>query len=265
MKKRGQATIFIIIAVVIIAGALAFIFLNQSSSTTNFENVFSQLGITSQAAVVESSILECLDITAKDAIVIIGIQGGYHNKPQKSSDIGFAFIPFYYDKGEFLKPSTATIENELASYIDDSFAFCIDNLLFENFDLNYKSSGSTAKIRPGEVSFTSDLSIIINKDGAIEQLKLENHPITIESSMFEVLEVATFITESHKEDAETICVSCVADMAEERDLFVDFVNFGGEDSTTLVVISEDITGEDPFIFEFLNKYPAEAIVASAPA
>ena len=42
-------------------------------------------------------------------------------------------------------------------------------------------------------------------------------------------------------------------MAEERNLFVDFLE-SEEESTTLVVISKSFENQDPYIFQFLNKY-----------
>ena len=67
-----------------------------------------------------------------------------------------------------------------------------------------------------------------------------------------MLEIATFITDSHKDDPDLICINCIADMAEERDMYVDLLDFA--DDSTLVVISENRTSTDPYIFEFLNRY-----------
>ena len=83
MQKRGQVTILIILAVVIIIGVLIFSFLNNESSSSNIENAFSKIGATSQATVIESSILECLKVISEDANIVIGIQGGYYNAPAK--------------------------------------------------------------------------------------------------------------------------------------------------------------------------------------
>ena len=44
-------------------------------------------------------------------------------------------------------------------------------------------------------------------------------------------------------------------MAETRNLYVDMLDFD-EETTTLVVISENYTYSEPYVFEFLNRYPA---------
>lgn len=267
MKKRqAQTTVFIVLAILIVAIILAFVLINQTSTQSNIELAFSKLGIATQASIVQSSIIDCLEETAKDSTIVIGLQGGYYNPPEKFSDLEFIFIPYYYYEGEFLQPSTTKIQTELSAYIDDNLDFCIDNILFQEFTLNRQTSNSKALISKGEISFETDLSITISKDGSTADFQLKNHQVTVESPLFDMLEVADYITDSHKEDPNLICVSCVADMAETRNLFVDFLDFGeAEDEfTTLVVISEDQTSSEIYVFEFLNKYPAELPALQLP-
>ena len=257
-SKTSQTTVFIVLAILIVAIILAFVLINQSSTQSNIEKALSKLGIASQTSIVQSSIINCLEETAIDSTVVIGLQGGYYNPPEKFSDLEFIFIPYYYNEGEFLMPTTRKIQTELAAYIDDNLDFCVDNIYFQEFTLNRQTSNSKVLINRGEISFETDLSIIISKDGSTADFQLKNHQVTIESPLFAMLEVASFITESHTSDPDLICVSCVADMAEERNLYVDFLDFGeAEDEfTTLVVISEDQTSEEIYVFEFLNKYPS---------
>jgi len=257
-SKRSQTTIFIVLAILIVAIILAFVLINQTSTQSNIEKALSKLGIASQTSIVQSSIIDCLEETAKDSTIVIGLQGGYYNPPERISDLDFIFIPYYYYEGEFSQPSKTKIQTELSAYIDDNIDFCVDNILFQDFTLNRQSSNSKALINRGEISYETDLSIIITKDGSTADFQLKDHKVTMESPLFAMLEVATFITESHKEDPDLICVSCVADMAEERNLFVDFLDFGEteDEFTTLVIISEDQTSEEIYVFEFLNKYPS---------
>lgn len=257
LKTKSQTTVFIIVAILILAVIIGTIYLTQTSTKTNIASVFSKLGIKSSSSIIQSSIIGCLDSTAKDSLITIGIQGGYYNKPEKFSDIGFAVIPYYYYEGEFLQPKNQKIEKELADFVDDNLKFCINNLNFEDFELEYKNSKSESIIKKGEVTFKTDLFMKIKKSELTSEFELKNHAVNIESKLYDILEVATYITDSHKENPELICASCVADIAENRELFVDFLDFTEEKdkSTTLVVISENKTMGEPYIFEFLNKYP----------
>ena len=253
MEKRGQVTVLIILAVVILVGVVVFSFINNESSSSNIENAFSKIGATSQANVIESEILECIKSISEDANVVIGIQGGYYNSPEKFEDIGLAFIPYYYDQSAILQPSIQKIESELAAYLDENIDFCLNQINNNELSLSYKTSESSAKINQDSISFNTDLSITISKEGLTETIELENHPLEISSALNDAFEIAEFITETHKEDPENICISCVTEMAEERNLFVDFLE-SEEESTTLVVISKSFENQDPYIFQFLNKY-----------
>ncbi len=253
MQKRAQVTILIILAVVVIVGILIFSFLNNESSSSNIENAFSKIGATSQATVVQSSILECLKTIAEDANIVIGIQGGYYNQPAKVEDIGIAFIPYYYDQPTILQPSNQRIESELANYLDDNIDFCLSQIRNSELSLEYKNSQSTAKINQGSIEFNTNLNIQISKEGLTETLTLENHPVEIPSPLNDAIEIATFIAETHREDPENLCVSCVAEMADGKNLFVDFLE-SEEDTSTLVVISKSFEDQDPYVFQFLNKY-----------
>ena len=52
MKKRqAQATVFIVLAILIVAIILAFVLINQNSTQSNIELAFSKLGIASQTSV----------------------------------------------------------------------------------------------------------------------------------------------------------------------------------------------------------------------
>jgi len=251
-SKRSQVTILIILAVVVIVGILIFSFLNKESSSLNLENAFSKIGATSQATIIESQILECIKSISEDANVVIGIQGGYYNAPPKFEDIGLAFIPYYYDQST-LQPSKEKIESELALYLDENIDFCLNQINNNELSLSYKTSDSSAKINQDSISFTTDLSITISKEELTETIKLENHPIEINSPLNDAFEIATFITQTHKEDPENICISCITQMASDRDMFVDFLE-SEEEATTLVVISKSYENQDPYIFQFLNKY-----------
>jgi len=254
-SSKAQTTIFIIVAIVIVAAAIGLYYLTNSSSQSNLEKSFSELGIKTQALLVQSSIFSCLEDTSRASLDVIGIQGGYYEKPSKHFDLGWAFIPYYYDQGDFLKPETPTIEKELAKYLNNNLDFCIQELSYNDFQLSHDTTNSKAKIQENSVKFTIDSTFSIKKDTLSSEFTLSNHPIEIESALSEILEVADYITDSHREDPDLICISCVADMAETRNLYVDMLDFD-EETTTLVVISENYTYSEPYIFEFLNRYPA---------
>jgi hypothetical protein len=254
MKKRGQVTILIILAIVIIVAVAAYLSLSNQTSTNNINNALTSLGVSQQVNILENFITECLETTLEDAVAVIGIQGGYYNQPEKSEDIGFAFIPYYYDRGSFLQPSLNKIESEISSFMNDALPFCIEDLNIENIALDQGKVITKTEITQNEVTIHSDLEIKVSKGDSTASIELTNYETSLRSKLYDMHELSKYITDSHKEDAEFICISCVADIAEEKGLFLDMVDFGIP-FTTIVIISDNSNSTEPQILEFLNRYP----------
>ena len=104
MKKRGQATIFIIIAIVIVAIIISLIvFKNSSTKENQGAEYFKSQGLQPSINNIQDFIIDCLETTSKDALIKIGLQGGYNNPPELSHDMEWNFIPM-----SAADPSTST-------------------------------------------------------------------------------------------------------------------------------------------------------------
>jgi hypothetical protein len=204
------------------------------------------------------SIQGCMKESAVDALDVIGVQGGYYKEPDKYLDLGYAFIPYYYYEGEFLMPEITLIEKELASYIDDSLSYCIDRIDNQGFSLDYNKRVTKATILEKEVKFDIDLALSIKYLRKSTIYQFNDISIFHNSKLFDILEVAKYITNSHKQTPDMVCISCVSEIAKEKGVSVDMLSFGDE-KTTLIVISENITAVEGYNFEFLNKYPNKKI------
>jgi len=251
-KKRGQITMFIIVAIAIIAVAGIIFYINNNQKNIDKE-FFEQVAIKPQLDALQTQIMTCMDEVTLGSLDLIGIQGGYYNAPADYFDLQWAILPYYYNQGKFAMPTTSTIENELAKAIDNDLTTCLNLIQDENFETNYKTPKTKVSIEKQEVKFDIDLPISIKKQDKTMTLELEDYPITQTSSLYDMIEIAKYITDSHKEDPEMICITCIADMARDKNLYVDFLDFT-DPTTTLVTISNNETSA-PFVFEFLNKYP----------
>ncbi len=261
--KRGdfkaQATIFIIIAIVILGGVAIslFAFKNTSSSVGDFS---SNPDVQAQFNNIRGSIENCMKYVSEDGVDIIGMQGGYYVLPEKDSfDLMWISIPYYYDRGRFLMPSDAEINKQLGLYVNDNLPDCLNEINFSGFTLDYPSKFlTTAVVKPDEVVFRIDMPVTIAREGKTFRLNLRDNEIVVDSKLFEMIEIAKYITGSHKEDPDRICISCVEKMASERKMRVDIMNFNEDKATSLIVISssnnETANNKPPFIFEFLNRY-----------
>ena len=251
--KRGQVTVFIVVAIIIVAVAAVAYVVISNQRQKQIEEFFLREDIKPTVDNIRDSLIECMEQTTQNGLVLIGIQGGYYNAPNNVFDLGWAFIPYYYDRGSFLQPTNEQIQVELSNYVNENLQICVNDLRFENFEITNTNINTVTKINPGNVRFDIESRVSIEREGNTLNVELNDNPISRASLLFEILEIASFITDSHIEDPEFICINCVADLAEERDVYVDMLDFG--DDTTLVVIAENKTTTEPYIFEFLNKYP----------
>ncbi len=252
-SKRSQITVFVVIAVLLIAGVSAvylFSFIkNDPSHRPIISGVFS-----SDRNKIMDAISECMKTDSQEALKIIGLQGGYYKQPKLYDDVGWAFIPYYYYQGQFLIPTKEEIENQLSMYVDDKFTACLNDYELKSSSVEYTSSKTSASITQGEVVFNIDMPVTITKEAKTEIIELKEHPVIYNSSLFDIINVADYVTKSHKENDSMVCINCLVQMAKEKSLYVDILNYPREKSTALVMISENYTSSQPYLFEFLNKY-----------
>ncbi|MFH1358715.1 MAG: hypothetical protein ABIH37_02405 [archaeon] len=256
-SKRAQTTIFIIIAIVIIAIAIGTFYIINQNKKVESEKYFSQSNIKPTMDLIISQIVDCSEETSKKALNTIGIQGGYYNKPNKFYQAKSAFVPYYYYEGEYLIPSKITIQNELESYVNDNIESCLNNIKQEGFTILHKTPLTIVTIKEKEVLFEISQSTKITREEYTTNLDFSNDPIIIPSEINNIYELANYITDSHKQDPEMYCISCVGEIAQEKDLYVDILNF--KENEMLIIISENHTSSEPFSFEFLNKYSGNEI------
>ncbi len=254
-SKTSQTTIFIILAIMILTIAIFFYVKTYSQKQDLGREYFEKNRLQPSIKNIQNFIIDCHEETSKQSLITIGIQGGYFNKPKYYFDMKNNFIPYYYYEGQILMPSKTIIENELSNYIDNNIESCLDKIRFQNFQLEYSKPKTETMIAPGKATFTTNLPVKIKHEENKIDFELDKYPLELNSSLYEIIEVSEYITNSHKENPELMCVNCIAEMSKERQLYVDFIAF--QDDTTLVMLLENRTMSEPYIFEFLNKYKIE--------
>ncbi len=263
MEKRGfgntaQISIFVILAIAIIAaGGLAYYSVSKNKNGSLY---FSQPEVKPQIDKIKSSISDCMNEVSDDSLELIGIQGGYYKRNEYISDMKGTFVPYYYyDKD--LMPSKETVEKELAGYVDANLMDCLEKIKISDFSIKYKKPKTKALIEKGSVLFSVDSSAVVAREANRITFQLDDFPISHNSKLFEILEVAREIIDFTKENNKMICISCIDKMASEKNLFVDIIDMG--DDLKLFLISEN-TNSGVYVFEFLNKYEP-SLEEEAPA
>ena len=205
-NKKGQVTIFIIIAIIIIAAVgLYFIFRED-------------LGIVKIPASIEPvyiTFLTCLEEEALTGIDILGSQAGYISLPEFepgsrympfSSQLEFAgsAVPYwYYVSGNNIQreqvPSKAEMENQLAEFIEEDARDCIfDEYYGQGFEITQGEPEARVNIKENSVDVSLDMSMSIEK--ADERALINNHKISVNTKLGKLYDDAKKIYEQEQKD-----------------------------------------------------------------
>lgn len=165
-EKRAQVTIFVIIAILIVAVIIGFFLfrgkLNLGSSI-----------VPVQLEPITNQIQDCVQTTLQDGTKLVGLQGGYILPPNNALETNFSYIAYGYLLGSNTLASKTKIESEISKYIELTLPFCFDTSAFPNYKITTSDVKATTKINPNSVSasvsfpFTAsreDNSWSINKD-----------------------------------------------------------------------------------------------------
>lgn len=250
---KGQISVFIIFGIIIaiILGVISYNLVNKNNSKLNDE-YFSSEEIKPQIENIESNILLCIGDSSQKGLEIIGKQGGYYNKPQKYLNLGDSFIPYYYYEGEYFFPSQEDVSKELESYVNKEVDSCLNELNLSDFEIKPGISKTTVSINKDSVNFEVDNLVTIRKDKRSMTFETKDYPINQPAALKDLLDVAYYITDSHKTDPKMYCISCIENMAKEKNVYVRFTLISND--SILVIIGENRTSETPYLLSFLNKY-----------
>ena len=204
MRKRGQVTIFIIIAIVLIA-AIGLYFV--------FRDSFNVKEIPSEIDFVYVHIISCLEETTEQGINYISLQGGYYEVPKQLSIEYFSKdIPYYYLNSKVYVPSIEIVEEGLEEYIYINLENCLNFEDFEEqgFEINKGNLLVSTNIKENKVNIKVDYPITITKG---ESIQLKEFKIEIRSNIEKLLFVSGEIVNSYSETPGFICLTCLEEIS----------------------------------------------------
>jgi hypothetical protein len=190
ISKRGQVTIFIIIAIIVIAAVAAFfIFRSNLPATTQISQEF-------QPAY--NAFLSCLQNNILSGINILESQGGYIYLPQFQP--GSSYMPFssqlnflgnpipywFYVSGNNIAenqvPSQSDMQNQLAQYIDQHARNCdFGTFTDQNFVIQMGNPTASVIINSDQVQVSLNMNLNMNKGN--DSVFVSNHKVNVNSEL----------------------------------------------------------------------------------
>jgi hypothetical protein len=188
-NRRGQVTIFIIIAIIIVGVVVGFLLLRQNIEITN---------IPVSIQPVYNSFLSCLEDKTNAGISVLESQGGYIQLPQ--FEPGSAHMPFssqlnlfgnpipywYYVSGNNVQkeqiPSQSDMEKSLAKFIDEKIRECnYDSYYQSGFDITQEEPTASVSIKDNNVNVKLNMDLRISKGE--DTVLVGNHESVVKSNL----------------------------------------------------------------------------------
>jgi len=200
-RKRSQVTIFIIIAIVLIAGVVGYFL---------FKDKLVSSGIPVSMQPLYSTFIQCLEDETKIGINVLEGQGGYIELPD--FEAGSAYSPFgsqlyflgnpipywYYVSGNNIEreqvPSVKNMEDELENFIEEKIKGCVfDSYYEEGFEIQQGEPNADVVIKKNSVNVVLGMNLNIAKGD--ENVLIKSHNVDVKSNLRELYESAREIYE----------------------------------------------------------------------
>ncbi len=199
-SKRAQISLFIIIAIIIVASAMLAYFLTKPKAPKLPEDIKN----------IEESYLTCLEqlvFLAKN----LGMQKGGYIYEKESSVGGIYFsnnlefmgenIPYwlYYNANGIIEeqvPTISSIEKEISTYVKENALFCDEILKGYGIDFDRKINRIEVSIKDGEIEFNALIDLNIKKENSTYTIR--EHRGKIKSNLKKLYENAKAIYDFEK-------------------------------------------------------------------
>ena len=163
--KKGQATIFIIIGIIIF---IAIVLVLSIPKITKRTIETERKVIPSQVEPIENFIEACIQDTAVTGLQLFGLTGGF---PRNT---GEDFITYYYENGIKI-PQLNTLERNFEIFLQENVPECIGNS-YNEYSLDKGIMISKVKFNPKNIIITTNYPIPVARDDFKIQLnEFENN------------------------------------------------------------------------------------------
>jgi hypothetical protein len=209
-NNKGQVTIFVIIAVLIVAiVTIFFVFRGKIIPEKNSPEV----------SPIYTKTLACLESTTEEGINYISLRGGYYNIPEELSLYYLAEeVPYYYVNSKTSVPPIIRIKTELKNYIQDNLKLCLDfkSLEEQGFEVTEGDLLISVDIKEDEINVKADYPLTVKKGEDISRLR--EFKTDISSNLQKVYYASEEIVNYYYQKPGFVCMTCLQDISEKYDV-----------------------------------------------
>ena len=239
MEKRGQLTIFIILALVLVGAAVLFF---------AFQNGLIKQPSNPNTDRINNFVQNCIQEEGMETIYQIGKNGGYFFPANFSTNSGVAI---YSSEGKIYIPSKKQVEDEISFFMDEKLFFCARNFAdFPDLEITQGEIKTQTTMENEKIVLNVNYPIRISKDEDVSLLNDFKTEIPIRAGIV-YNSVAEFM---RNQTAEGICISCMLEISERSDLYVEMMDY--DEKTTVFVFRDKNSkiNNEEFVWIFANEY-----------
>jgi len=192
-RKRGQVTIFIIIAVLVVAGVLVYMFV------PGFDTITRKIDLENPQQYIQT----CVSDNMKEVTREVSLQGGSLNPEAhylyQGEELEYlCYSNENYDLCDVQRPFLRThIEEEIKSGISGQVETCFSSLKeeYENegYDVRIEDEEMNVVILPEKVTANLNKTLYLRKEGNTETHK--NFQVNLRNNLYNIIAVAESIVE----------------------------------------------------------------------
>ena len=210
MQKRGQVTLFIIIAIIIVALVLLFILLQGGLPGQELSQ--------SDLAKVKSYLDDCFKQKTQAGILAIAKQGGYNKLPEGSINFLDERTAYYLKNDQLLTPSVTTVSEELNSWLNDNVQQC---LLLQGYEISSTSCKAAAK---SEVDFvTASFACPVTVKKGLASSQISSFSAKVNMQVPKMLDVSSKIIAEYRKAPDYVCIECYDKIASDNNVTIKIV------------------------------------------
>ncbi|MAE43233.1 hypothetical protein CMO93_05655 [Candidatus Woesearchaeota archaeon] len=166
MRKRGQISIFILFAVIILISIGLLSYIKEGTG----KEVEKSTEIPLDLAPVKNYFDTCIKTIGEDALVLFGLQGG-NLENFESQNPSTLIIKTFFEEGKDVKPSKESLENSYSRYLETNLPTCLDNANFQGFDLNLDKVTVKTKFLDSSVDVKINYPLTIRNEGSVTKIQ----------------------------------------------------------------------------------------------
>lgn len=239
-NRKGQVTVFIVIAMIIVGATVLFFMFKDS--------LFSSIS-PSEKNQIYSFTEDCIYEVGNEVVYDIGRGGGYFFPPEKATYSGIAY---YYLKGKNYMPSKEYIEKEISFWVAAQIFFCTKNFVdFSRFEVGQGDIKVETDIKKDKIILKVKYPLKVSQGEDISFF--DNFEVGISARLGILYDSAANFIETQMQ-TKGIDTSKLLDLSMEENFYIDLLDY--DEETVMFVFRDENSKIDgnPLRLVFANKY-----------